>query len=96
MSRVLRRGPGSSSTIRLSAGAVLARNGAHAAQLATKAWSAMCEGLVRPWPPCLKGRAMRPRVTSSASSRSADAPTMRANASMRSLCESSKASFNVT
>ena len=62
-----------------SAGAEFAKNGEHAAQLATKAWSAICEGSVRPWPPCLKGRAMRPRVTSSASSSSAETPMMRPN-----------------
>ena len=39
--RALRRGPEISLAMSESAGALLARSGAHAAQLATKAWSAM-------------------------------------------------------
>jgi hypothetical protein len=52
------------------AGAVFDKKPAQPAQVATRAESAICWGFVRPWPPSLKGRAMRPCAMSSVSRRS--------------------------
>ena len=54
----------------LQGGAVFDKKPAQPAQVATRAESAICWGFVRPWPPSLKGRAMRPCAMSSVSRRS--------------------------
>ena len=52
--------------------------------LAIKAWSAISEGLARPWPPCLRGRGMHPRAraASSAAFSLAEIPVMCPNVLM--------------